>query len=175
MTDLKKLLFQNRNSSEEIATPQRKLLSRTSYSEELRALKKYLLWRSRFSENAAVLKKLLLVSEVASSFEKRCLCHTFSISCSYYLSFFLFACFPKSALNSIDIFYDLLQNLQFKGSHSRSSLMGSSLGSSEIGSSLVSTECLEKKMQEKKIRKKNLKRYRNPNTKPKRTSTKISI
>ena len=67
--------------------------------------------------------------------------HTVSISTSY---FFLGACFAKSALNSNDLFQDLSQGCQFKGSDLGPLVIESSLGSSVIWSSLgpKSSVCL---------------------------------
>ena len=70
--------------------------------------------------------------------------HTLSVSSSYCQNFFLGACFPKSALNSIDLFQGLPQDLQFKGSYLGSSVIGLSLGFPVIGSSLGSWDVAQK-------------------------------
>ena len=66
--------------------------------------------------------------EEASPFEKKIdYIYVILLYCLYIcFYFFLGACFPKSALISIDLFQGLLQGFQFKGSYLGSSLIDSS-------------------------------------------------
>ena len=140
VTDLKKLLFLESNSSKEIAIRKNyccvEQIWKSNYSENLTALKKCLLWRSRFPENVVVLKKLLHMREETSSFEKKKKVSYNLNICFLSQYFFLVAYFSKLALNSINLFQGRSESLQLKGPYLGYSIIGSSLGSSVIGSFL---------------------------------------
>ena len=99
------------NCSKEILTVKKQVLRKCNCSEKI-----CYIWEKRHHH----LKK----KQITFYFQ------TVSISASYFQTFFLRACFAKSALNSTDLFQGSSQGFQFEWSYLGSLVIGSSLGSS---------------------------------------------